>query len=683
MIAIVPPPRRTISFETFKATFPEFWALFVPRLDQIDPENLKEIGPDEARVIYKFLSRTDVEYRTIDILSWQNSRQDFDPRTLLARVKAACTEIMTDSTDDRCDLESRGYRYYYGHIFQLTSLAKYSFCLYCNKFVYDDSRCLHCSGCPSCYHVSRKRDWCLKCNSYHPTRFLPKKVCPTCGFKAVICKTCNLGCPQCDPTLSPEFKLNACGDCKDCCECAMCGNCGEHPKQGTDICDNCEKASCCCDCEICDRGCRVDSGGVCGNCSCCVDSHCACSVCSSCVENGDENCRYGEDDYCTDCSQCNDHCGCVKCRECGELIDTTEDEELCSHCSRCSDCCHCQYVEPSKDTYWTANYPTDRKLFNSTRLAGAEIEYVSIVNFDPIKACVKRWRGGVVSDVSCGHEVITAPAAGDKLVNQLLETFTALNDGGAKVNVRCSVHVHVDARDLKWVDIRRLALVYSTVEPFLYLLAGQHRSSLCLKQNGHNYSAPNGKALSGAALDIEWKKRLLKTILQCADIPRNKPHKKSESRYVGMNLVPWVAGRVSSRRFTNGTALVGKHYRPKYKTERTTIPDTTIEFRLHRDSLDAERVIGWTKLLVRLVDWCAKATDKEVTDLLNRKESSARALCRIAPDCASWIIKRLRAWRKAVRFGRRRIAYYRGEYMLIRPRDKARMGEFPDYEEAA
>lgn len=219
--------------------------------------------------------------------------------------------------------------------------------------------------------------------------------------------------------------------------------------------------------------------------------------------------------------------------------------------------------------------------------------------------------------------------SGDYISQCLTDLGKAFHNGNAEADERCGIHVHVDATDFSWADMYRLLWVYSHVEPVLYLLAGQQRieNHYC-QPCGIDYRQALGESLLEKGKDR--KGRVLEVAF-FADSYRRKgswdgrtyqrrgPGKKDGGRYRGLNLCPWLAGRKAKR------------------------PDTTLEFRLHRNTLDAKRVVGWAQLCARLVDWCAKATDKEAEDL---PKSALRALCQvIAPDCAPWILNRVRGWR--------------------------------------
>lgn len=178
----------------------------------------------------------------------------------------------------------------------------------------------------------------------------------------------------------------------------------------------------------------------------------------------------------------------------------------------------------------------------------------------------------------------------------------------------------------------RFLAVWSRIEGLMYVLGGQHRAT-------NTYCEPCGDNYKKALASNDPKNAILSLAYGCREttevaikgeyvqVPagkqynRNHPTKKPGGRYKSVNIAPWVFGR-----------RLAKHRKP----------DTTIEFRLHRNGDGAERVIGWTHLCVAIVDWCAKASEAEVAKL---PKNALRALCRIAPGSQAWILQRVREWR--------------------------------------
>lgn len=256
----------------------------------------------------------------------------------------------------------------------------------------------------------------------------------------------------------------------------------------------------------------------------------------------------------------------------------------------------------------------------SKRLAGIELEYNQVQDSAPIADFLDAWRAGHHSDGSCGWEVVTAPIAGKHVDACLKALGRAFDQAETEANESCGIHVHVDAGDMRWADMYRLLHVYAKVEPLLYLLGGQKRMQ-------NTYCMPVGKLYTQAMANVDRKGQCLAVAYASPEgrmAARRNPGKKAGGRYRGLNICPWLAGR----------------------RRQQIRPDTTVEFRIHRNSLDMSRVTGWVKLLVTLVDWCAKATDKEAAAL---PRSALRALCALAPESKEWILARVKAWRRATR----------------------------------
>lgn len=249
------------------------------------------------------------------------------------------------------------------------------------------------------------------------------------------------------------------------------------------------------------------------------------------------------------------------------------------------------------------------------RLVGIEVETNTGVR---LNGWLDKWRGAIHEDGSCGWEAVTTPLGGKHIEACMKDLAKAMRHEHASADDRCGVHVHVDARDIRWHDMRRLLRAYSLVEPVMYLLAGQHRTS-------QHYCMPCGKKYADACEAEDFKTAIMAVAYKyhperVRAYARERPDKKDGGRYKGLNIIPWLTGR------------------------RKHAPDTTVEFRMHRNSLDGRRLAWWAKVCAELVSWAAKASDAEA-DALPR--SALRALCTvIAPSCAPWILQRVAEWRR-------------------------------------
>lgn len=281
---------------------------------------------------------------------------------------------------------------------------------------------------------------------------------------------------------------------------------------------------------------------------------------------------------------------------------------------------------------WRASHIAHRKTFNSTRLIGVEWEYNSCSR-EALLSWRRKWRGSDHYDGSCGREAVSAPLAGDHIARCLKDLGRALKKGKAKINELCSIHVHVDGSDLSWADMYRLLWVYSRVEDTLFLVGGN-------KRRNSSYCAPCGKRFRTALvplfekhLEKQTKEDVKEQVLYAVygdfeyDYPdmssknyyRHHAIRHDEGRYKALNICPWLYARK-------------KHTK-----------DMTVEFRLHEYTKDAVRVIKWTQLLVQMVDWVKKHTDRQAKQL---PESGLLALCAMAPKSRKWLLKQANQWNK-------------------------------------
>lgn len=289
--------------------------------------------------------------------------------------------------------------------------------------------------------------------------------------------------------------------------------------------------------------------------------------------------------------------------------------------------------------------PNIRWAVRGQRLAGVEVEFNTCTTEgfeNQVKPWCRKWGAQVHPDGSCGSEAVTSPAAGENLVAQLKELFEALSKATAVADSNCGIHVHVDTRDFGWADMFRLCRIYSLTEPVLYLLGGQHRV------NNH-YSTPWGPKLVAALKPAKpqiLKERFCEAVFGTYQVydsvgrAKNDPNrhlhrapgKKDGNRYRGLNLVPWVSG---------------KYFRGNGKMTKAPRSDTTVEFRIHENSLDCEEVTEWARLVVNLVSWAKRQTARDTNKFIAAmKGDSAKALIAISPESKDWILRKIKSWRR-------------------------------------
>ena len=279
---------------------------------------------------------------------------------------------------------------------------------------------------------------------------------------------------------------------------------------------------------------------------------------------------------------------------------------------------------------WKATHPARRKIFNSTRLVGVEWEY-NTCSKKVLKSWQKKWRGSDQYDGSCGWEAVTAPLSGDYVVQCLQDLGKALKKGAAKIDNRCSIHVHVDGSDLSWRDMYRLLWVYSRVEDALFYVGGSDRRNsdycepcgdrfravLVDRFDKENAKKSNKTDVMEGVLDVVYWDR--HEDVDAKGYYRRYATRRDEGRYKAINICPWLNAR---KRHTT---------------------DMTVEFRLHEYTSNATRVIKWTQLLVQMVDWVKKHTDQRAKQL---PENGLLALCVMAPKSRRWLLKQANRWNK-------------------------------------
>ena len=255
------------------------------------------------------------------------------------------------------------------------------------------------------------------------------------------------------------------------------------------------------------------------------------------------------------------------------------------------------YSEP-----FQATAPEYRQQFNSTRLAGVEWEFNNSITAAAIEAWCAKWRGVRKTDGSCGYEMMTAPMAGDHISKCLQDLGNAFQQDKANIDKRCGLHVHVNCIDFAWEDIYRLMWVYSKLENVLFQLGGEWRKTC-------HYSPPVGDRYRQVV-----GRRFEPTVVNLSH-PTPQTVQAWAARYA-LNLSPWTYAKLNNN----------------------TIK-TTVEFRMHENTADAERVIGWTQLMVEIIDWVKNSTDAQASRL---SKNPIRVLCKIAPQSRKWIVKQLR-----------------------------------------
>lgn len=294
----------------------------------------------------------------------------------------------------------------------------------------------------------------------------------------------------------------------------------------------------------------------------------------------------------------------------------------CRRCQQCSGCCCCdqnnvKFINPPKVVpFHTSSVENGLEGYvtnPSLRYISAEIEVAATENAidDNVSPVLKKWNGAIVRDGSLpgtGFEINTAPANGDLYVAQIKEICDALAAKKAKVTQSCGLHVHIDARDFTFYDIRKLARLYKKLEPAIYSIVAKSRAS-------SNYSIKCGdrylEAIEQNKLPKDNKNNIIKNIYGTKEVnlQRLKNDKYNHSRYYGLNLHSWV-------------------YRG------------TIEARMHHGTTSGEKITNWGIMWAGILDYAFDHNEDEIKALDESNPIQLLISLSKTPELAKWILDR-------------------------------------------
>lgn len=218
--------------------------------------------------------------------------------------------------------------------------------------------------------------------------------------------------------------------------------------------------------------------------------------------------------------------------------------------------------------------------FNEDRTYGIEIEFVSdkslsyIADYITSKKNIQTQAMGynhnitvgwkVITDSSCGYELVSPILKGRDGLYQLEKVCEALSEIGAKVNKKCGLHVHHGINDYEIKDIKNLFAMYAKLEKNIDDIVPKSRrgnSNPFLRSLSCDGNAPGG--YESNVNDMLNKLKKCKTIRDLDQM--------FQSRYRKLNF-------------------------------RSYIRYGTIEFRQHSGTIDFEKIKNWILLTQQIVD---------------------------------------------------------------------------------
>ena len=339
-------------------------------------------------------------------------------------------------------------------------------------------------------------------------------------------------------------------------------------------------------CEACHyrrRGKFWKNLSVCKICRKCKDCGCSCRICVSCGQ------RHGRNAYCPCCHQCKTICNCRK--RPGYLRGVVE----------------------LKETFTRA---TTRLINPLQRPIAVEVE---LSQWGGIEAWMgehftyTRVHDGSV--IPSGNEMVSSPLVGDRVVFGLAELGAALLRYKSQVNNTCGFHVHVDATDFSYEDIRRLLYIYSKVEKdiFKYLVTPDRESK--------HFCRP-------------FTPKILKLIQELTTITNDKTKLKNglyrlvfgqSPKDLLTNFAPQDSNRVLQE--LRGTKYGGREERDQRRVMRYSGLNIfswfyrgTVEYRMKEGLLNPVEMLAWTLFCGWLTEVAYKSSDRILTTKISLME---------------------------------------------------------------
>lgn len=163
----------------------------------------------------------------------------------------------------------------------------------------------------------------------------------------------------------------------------------------------------------------------------------------------------------------------------------------------------------------------------------------------------------IVTDASCGFELVSPPLSGAEAFEQIKIVCKVLDECGSKVNKKCGLHIHHGANDFTIDTFKNLFNLYvrfeSTIDSMMPTSRRDNNNSYCRSMRGICSLNPTSRK---AKIDS-----ILERIKDCTTVDELR-NIYSGNRYHKLNAEAYV-----------------KH--------------GTIEFRQHSGTLDAEKIINW------------------------------------------------------------------------------------------
>ena len=313
----------------------------------------------------------------------------------------------------------------------------------------------------------------------------------------------------------------------------------------------------------------------------------------------------------------------------------------------------------------------------STRYVAAEIEVSQADGnlewaMSPLDIVVDKWKAAVVHDGSVGpngFEINTAPASGNAFVAEINELCTALKAQEAQADEQCGCHIHIDARDYSYYELKRLLYLYAAIEPALYAMVPTSRreSHFCVPCGQKYFSAllairPEGpEARPGRTWRPQTVQRVVRFSGTQATISQRIEREDGDLQRLKRGVMFACYGHtdMSLAKKLRSNKGQGQSFRYRNLNLHSWFYRHTIEWRLPEGTVDPHTIINWGILFASILDTANKMSERGLIDLIS-KVAPPTTDCRAAVVGSTALLREIsptednRAWIKA------RVARFRG-----------------------
>ena len=215
-----------------------------------------------------------------------------------------------------------------------------------------------------------------------------------------------------------------------------------------------------------------------------------------------------------------------------------------------------------------------------SRRFGVEIEFLSTITKEHATSCLRaagirvensfythettpHWK--IVSDGSCGYELVSPVLEGEAGIEEVRIAAAALEAAGAKVDKRCGLHVHFDARNMNLKAVKNLFKLWLKFEDVLDTFQPPSR-----RGNANTYCRTN---LDHSIIDAGNHRGQCSLMFRKIDACRSMEQMKQlyPCRYRKLNIHSYF-----------------RHQ--------------TLEVRHHSGTTDPDKITNWVRLMARMFD---------------------------------------------------------------------------------